>query len=67
LTKQHDKLSSVAKNQFAALDLVELRRVTRGDLLVDGRGVIDPGRAAAAGFRYRGVSAHSAPEPAQAR
>ena len=32
-----------------------LRDVTRGDLLVDGRAVIDPVRAAAAGFRYRGV------------
>jgi len=41
--------------EFAALDLCALRHVTRGDLLVDGRAVIDPVRAAAAGFRYRGV------------
>ena len=41
--------------EFAALDLCALRQVTRGDLLVDGRGVIDPARAGAAGFRYRGV------------
>lgn len=41
--------------EFAALDLYALRQVTRGDLLVDGRAVIDPHRAAAAGFRYRGV------------
>ena len=41
--------------EFAALDLRALRDVTRGDLLVDGRAVIDPVRAAAAGFRYRGV------------
>jgi UDPglucose 6-dehydrogenase len=41
--------------EFAALDLCALREVTRGDLLVDGRGVIDPVRAGAAGFRYRGV------------
>ena len=53
--------------EFAALDLVELRRVTRGDLLVDGRAVIDPGRAVAAGFRYRGVRAWAAPERAGPR
>jgi len=41
--------------EFAALDLRALRDVTRGDLLVDGRAVIDPVRAVAAGFRYRGV------------
>ena len=41
--------------EFAALDLAALRRVTRGDLLVDGRGVIDPALAAKAGFRYRGL------------
>ena len=46
--------------EFAALDLCALRQVTRGDLLVDGRAVIDPARAAAAGFRYRGVSGLSA-------
>jgi UDPglucose 6-dehydrogenase len=45
--------------QFAALDLCALRQVTRGDLLVDGRGVIDPVRAGAAGFRYRGVGGPS--------
>ena len=53
--------------EFASLDLVELRRVTRGDLLVDGRAVIDPGRAVAAGFRYRGVRAWAAPERAGPR
>lgn len=41
--------------EFAALDLAALRRVTRGDVLVDGRAIIDPARAVAAGFRYRGV------------
>jgi UDPglucose 6-dehydrogenase len=45
--------------EFADLDLVALRRVTSGDLLVDGRAVIDPRRAAAAGFRYRGMGAHT--------
>ncbi len=45
--------------EFADLDLVALRRVTSGDLLVDGRAVIDPRRAAAAGFRYRGMGAYT--------
>ena len=46
--------------EFAALDLCALRHVTRGDLLVDGRAIIDPAQAAAAGFRYRGVGGLSA-------
>jgi UDPglucose 6-dehydrogenase len=50
--------------EFASLDLHALRRVTRGDLLVDGRAIIDPARADAAGFRYRRIGvvppAHSA-------
>jgi UDPglucose 6-dehydrogenase len=41
--------------EFADLDLVALRGLMRGDLLVDGRGVIDPERARSAGFRYRGI------------
>jgi UDPglucose 6-dehydrogenase len=41
--------------EFAGLDLVALRGLMHGDLLVDGRGVIDPERALAAGFRYRGI------------
>ena len=40
--------------EFAGLDLRALRRVTRGDLLFDGRSVISPASAAAAGFRYTG-------------
>jgi UDPglucose 6-dehydrogenase len=48
--------------EFAALDLCALRLVTRGDLLVDGRAIVDPARAAAAGFRYRGVGGLSAPD-----
>jgi nucleotide sugar dehydrogenase len=42
--------------EFAEMDLAAVRRVTRGDLLFDGRGVISPGKAAAAGFRYHGIS-----------
>ncbi|HEX9269223.1 MAG TPA: UDP-glucose/GDP-mannose dehydrogenase family protein [Candidatus Limnocylindria bacterium] len=41
--------------EFASLDLPALRAVTRGDLIFDGRGMIDPARADAAGFRYRGT------------
>jgi UDPglucose 6-dehydrogenase len=40
--------------EFAALDLGALRRVTRGDLLFDGRSLIEPASARAAGFRYAG-------------
>jgi nucleotide sugar dehydrogenase len=40
--------------EFAEMDLQALRRVTRGNLLFDGRTVISPASAAAAGFRYAG-------------
>ena len=40
--------------EFARIDLGSLRRATRGDLLFDGRSLITPGAAAAAGFRYAG-------------
>lgn len=40
---------------FAELDLAELRRVTRGALLIDGRNLFDPEAARAAGFEYVGV------------
>ena len=40
--------------EFARIDLRALRRVTRGDLLFDGRSVISPASAKAAGFRYTG-------------
>ncbi len=46
--------------EFAAADLVRLRGAMRGDLLFDGRCVIDPARAAAAGLRYFGICAPSA-------
>ncbi len=42
--------------EFAALDLRALRNVTRGDLLFDGRSVISPQAAHAAGLRYIGPS-----------
>ena len=40
--------------EFVAMDLRALRRVTRGDLLFDGRSVISAASAASAGFRYAG-------------
>jgi UDPglucose 6-dehydrogenase len=40
--------------EFAALDLRALRRLVRGDLLFDGRSLIEPASAIAAGFRYAG-------------
>jgi UDPglucose 6-dehydrogenase len=40
--------------EFARIDLRSLRRATRGDLLFDGRSLIPPDAAAAAGFRYAG-------------
>jgi UDPglucose 6-dehydrogenase len=40
--------------EFADVDLRALRASTRGDLLFDGRSLISPDSAAAAGFRYVG-------------
>jgi UDPglucose 6-dehydrogenase len=42
--------------EFAEIDLGALRQVTRGDLLFDGRNLVSPMTATAAGFRYRGVA-----------
>jgi UDPglucose 6-dehydrogenase len=42
--------------EFAAVDLRSVRAVTRGDLLFDGRSMISPAGAFAAGFRYAGPS-----------
>jgi UDPglucose 6-dehydrogenase len=43
--------------EFAQIDLGELRARTRGSLLFDGRSLISPAKAAAAGFRYHGLTA----------
>jgi UDPglucose 6-dehydrogenase len=40
--------------EFAEIDLRDLRAQTRGDLIFDGRSLISPSNAAAAGFRYAG-------------
>jgi len=42
-------------NEFRALDLKDLRRAMRGDVLVDLRNMYSPELASAAGFRYSGV------------
>ncbi|GFO80722.1 MAG: UDP-glucose 6-dehydrogenase [Methyloceanibacter sp.] len=42
-------------NEFRALDLKDLRRVMRGDVLVDLRNVYSPELARAAGFSYSGI------------
>jgi UDPglucose 6-dehydrogenase len=47
-------------NEFRAVDLKQLRKVMRGDALVDLRNVYAPALAEAAGFVYRGVG--SAPK-----
>jgi len=45
--------------EFADVDLRALRALTRGDLLFDGRSLISPIQATAAGFRYAGPVALS--------
>jgi UDPglucose 6-dehydrogenase len=42
-------------NEFRAVDLKQMRKVMRGDVLVDLRNVYPPALAAAAGFTYSGV------------
>jgi UDPglucose 6-dehydrogenase len=49
--------------EFAELDLVELARAMRGNVLIDGRNLFDPAAAADAGLVYEGVG-RSASRPA---
>ena len=42
-------------NEFRGIDLTAVRGVMRGPVLVDGRNVLDPEAAVAAGFSYSGV------------
>jgi UDPglucose 6-dehydrogenase len=42
-------------NQFKEVDLTRVRRLLRGNGLVDGRNILDPKVARAAGFQYRGI------------
>jgi nucleotide sugar dehydrogenase len=41
--------------EYQTLDLVALRNAMHGDLLIDGRNLLDPAAAGAAGFTYEGV------------
>ena len=53
--------------QFGELDLAALAPRMRGRLLFDGRGLIEPGEAVAAGLSYRGIGRRSRdPEPRRA-
>lgn len=51
-------------NEFRNLDLAELRRAMKGDVLLDARNLYEPENAAAVGFRYigRGRSVQSTEE-----
>lgn len=42
-------------NEFKQLNLPRLRSVVRKPLLIDGRNIYDPARAAKAGFEYHGI------------
>jgi UDPglucose 6-dehydrogenase len=44
-------------DEFAKADYVALRRLMRGDALLDGRCIVDPSSARAAGLRYLGICA----------
>jgi len=50
---------ATAWNEYTELDLAELRRHMRGDVLLDARNLYDPLKAAAAGFRYAGIGRSS--------
>jgi nucleotide sugar dehydrogenase len=53
--------------EYGALDLVALRSVMRGCTLIDGRNLLDPARARAAGFVYVGVGRRAAATAPAAR
>ncbi len=50
---------------FRDLPLEEMRRVSAGDLLMDGRNVVDPVAARAAGFTYRCIGRPMVEGPAE--
>ncbi len=56
LARECDALVLVTEwEEFRHLDLAALRRVMRGDLLLDGRNLFDPEHARRAGFTYMGI------------
>jgi hypothetical protein len=40
---------------YAAIDFTRLKRAMRGDLVLDGRNVLDPETVRASGLRYEGI------------
>jgi UDPglucose 6-dehydrogenase len=52
--------------EFAQLDLAEVARLMRGNLLVDGRNVLDPARASDAGLVYEGIGRSASRSPSYA-
>lgn len=42
-------------NEFKQIDLAKIRKVTRGNLLFDGRNIYDPEKVRMAGFIYKGI------------
>jgi UDPglucose 6-dehydrogenase len=51
--------------EYATVDFNRLKRVMRGDLLLDGRNMLDVARVEAAGLRYVGIGRgkHHMPAP----
>jgi len=56
---------ATAWSEYTELDLAQLRRRMRGDVLFDARDVYDPHKVREAGFTYAGIGRH-APAPARA-
>jgi UDPglucose 6-dehydrogenase len=42
-------------NEFRAIDLDDLRKTMRGNLIIDTRNIFVPADAEAAGFEYQGI------------
>lgn len=42
-------------NEFKQIDLGKIRKITRGNLLFDGRNIYDPEKVKMAGFIYKGI------------
>jgi UDPglucose 6-dehydrogenase len=53
--------------EFTELDLAEVARAMRGNLLIDGRNVLDPARVRDAGLVYEGVGRSAARRTAAVR
>jgi UDPglucose 6-dehydrogenase len=52
--------------EYAAIDFGRLKRVMCGDLLLDGRNMLDMAEVEAAGLRYVGIGRGTRPAPTQA-